>query len=332
MSITNAISAIAVVGSIIVTGADYPPAIRLLGAHRPVRLDDEHRQRVSHHRPHAEDVQDRHPPGPRVASHESLVRAAGLHRRHGPLRLRAALDERAGHRPARRLRRRGGDDARDRGHLGPARGGTPRLDRPGAGGRRGGRRAALPRAAHRGAAADRAVACVRRARGRAGRHGQVLPLAGRGAGEPDGLPDGGDHRRGHPGVSHLHRQPHGGRQAAGSEMDPAAAGHLPAAEPDQPPAAGRRGGGGRGPGAQSDGVVGGVGLPGHHRPRPAVRRAPDHPDRRRRHADRDRNPQRLRRPLRRGHGVRARQQAPDHRGRARRLQRPHPGRSSCARR
>ena len=31
MSITNAISAIAVVGSIIVTGADYPPVIRLLG-------------------------------------------------------------------------------------------------------------------------------------------------------------------------------------------------------------------------------------------------------------------------------------------------------------
>ena len=32
MSITNAISAIAVVGSIIVTGSDYPPKIRLLGA------------------------------------------------------------------------------------------------------------------------------------------------------------------------------------------------------------------------------------------------------------------------------------------------------------
>jgi H+-translocating NAD(P) transhydrogenase subunit alpha len=32
MSITNAISAIAVVGSIIVTGADYPRAIRILGA------------------------------------------------------------------------------------------------------------------------------------------------------------------------------------------------------------------------------------------------------------------------------------------------------------
>ncbi len=32
MSLTNAISAIAVVGSIIVTGADYPPEIRILGA------------------------------------------------------------------------------------------------------------------------------------------------------------------------------------------------------------------------------------------------------------------------------------------------------------
>ena len=32
MSLTNAISAIAVVGSIIVTGADYPPTIRLVGA------------------------------------------------------------------------------------------------------------------------------------------------------------------------------------------------------------------------------------------------------------------------------------------------------------
>ena len=32
MSITNAISAIAVVGSIIVTGADYPEGIRIMGA------------------------------------------------------------------------------------------------------------------------------------------------------------------------------------------------------------------------------------------------------------------------------------------------------------
>jgi NAD(P) transhydrogenase subunit alpha len=32
MSITNAISAIAVVGSLAVTGSDYPPVIRILGA------------------------------------------------------------------------------------------------------------------------------------------------------------------------------------------------------------------------------------------------------------------------------------------------------------
>jgi NAD(P) transhydrogenase subunit alpha len=32
MSLTNAISAIAVVGSIVVTGADYPTTIRILGA------------------------------------------------------------------------------------------------------------------------------------------------------------------------------------------------------------------------------------------------------------------------------------------------------------
>ncbi len=32
MSLTNAISAIAVVGSIVVTGADHPPEIRVLGA------------------------------------------------------------------------------------------------------------------------------------------------------------------------------------------------------------------------------------------------------------------------------------------------------------
>ena len=50
------------------------------------------------------------------------------------------------------------------------------LDRPGdrRGVRR--RRAAVPGAAHRGAAADRAVACLWRPGGRPGRHRQVLPL------------------------------------------------------------------------------------------------------------------------------------------------------------
>jgi proton-translocating NAD(P)+ transhydrogenase subunit alpha len=32
MSLTNAISAIAVVGSLVVTGADYPQTIRIIGA------------------------------------------------------------------------------------------------------------------------------------------------------------------------------------------------------------------------------------------------------------------------------------------------------------
>jgi len=56
MSLTNAISAIAVVGSIVVTGADHPLTIRILARWRS-RLDDEHRQRLHDHRPHAQDVQ-----------------------------------------------------------------------------------------------------------------------------------------------------------------------------------------------------------------------------------------------------------------------------------
>ena len=38
----------------------------------------------------------------------------------------------------------------------------------------------------------------------------------------------------HPGLPDLHRQPHGGGQAAGGEVDPAAAGHLSGAEREQP--------------------------------------------------------------------------------------------------
>ena len=63
MSITNAISAIAVVGSIIVTGADYPLRDPDPRRDRAVRLDDQHRERLPDHRPDAEDVQDRAKPG-----------------------------------------------------------------------------------------------------------------------------------------------------------------------------------------------------------------------------------------------------------------------------
>ena len=98
MSITNAISAIAVVGSIIVTGADYPREIRILGA---IALFASMTNIVSGFlitdrmlKMFKTDTQA----GPGAASHEPRPGAARLHRRDGAVRLRAALDERAGHR------------------------------------------------------------------------------------------------------------------------------------------------------------------------------------------------------------------------------------------
>ena len=67
-----------------------------------------------------------------------------------------------------------------------------------------------------------------------------------------------------------------------------------------------------------------VAFAGHRAARARLRRAADHPDRRRRHADGDRDPQLLRRAVRGGDGLRARQQAAHHRRRPRRLQRPDP--------
>ena len=230
-----------------------------------------------------------------------------------------------GDRAARRVRRRGRHGARGRRHLGPARGGPPPLDRHRDRGRVRGRHSALPGAAHRGAPADRAVARLRRTGRRPGRHRQVLPLARRGPGEPHRVPDGRHHRRDHPGLPDLHRQPHGGGQAAGGEMDPPAAGDLSAAERHQHRPAGRRGR--RWASAlvlHPTAAVGADRVSRHHRAGAALRRAADHPDRRRRHADGDRDPQLLRRPLGGRDGVRAGQQAADHRGRARRLQRPDP--------
>ncbi len=121
-------------------------------------------------------------------------------------------------------------------------------------------------------------------------------------------------------------QPDGGRQAAGGEVDPAAAGDLSAARTSSNLGllADRRRRAAS-PSSASDRRAGRRTLfPRDHRARAALRRAADHPDRRRRHADRHRDPELLRRPLRGGDGLRARQQAAHHRRRARRVERPHP--------
>ena len=57
MSLTNAISAIAVVGAIIIAGEQHT-TLSTSWRGRPVRLDDQYRQRLSDHRPDAEDVQE----------------------------------------------------------------------------------------------------------------------------------------------------------------------------------------------------------------------------------------------------------------------------------
>ena len=57
MSLTNAISAIAVVGSIIIAGEQKTPLQHHPRRHRGRRVHDQHRQRLPDHRPDAEDVQ-----------------------------------------------------------------------------------------------------------------------------------------------------------------------------------------------------------------------------------------------------------------------------------
>ena len=105
MSLTNAISAIAVVGAIIDRrrAADHPQH----GArhHRRRRLDDQHRQRLPDHRPHAQDVQEA------GAAAESMIEPSDpgrvyLAARRSAVHLLAEVDERPEDRPPRRARRR----------------------------------------------------------------------------------------------------------------------------------------------------------------------------------------------------------------------------------
>ena len=131
----------------------------------------------------------------------------------------------------------------------------------------------------------------------------------------------GDRARSHPRLPHLHRQPDGGGQAAG---DRSRRGRSPIATRTSSTClllalavvVGLL------PGAGRSRLL--AGLCGARRAVADLRRAADHPDRRRRHADGDLAAELLRRPVGRGDGLRARQQAADHRRRARRIVRLHP--------
>ncbi len=60
MSLTNAISAISVVGAILVAGAGGAPKLsQVLGCVAVRRVHHQHRQRIPDHRSHAEDVSEK---------------------------------------------------------------------------------------------------------------------------------------------------------------------------------------------------------------------------------------------------------------------------------
>ena len=191
------------------------------------------------------------------------------------------------------------------------------LDRRRDGDRDGDRRAAVEGAADRGAAADRALPCVRRAGGGAGRHGEVRAVAA--GGRADAVPHLRDRDRSDSRRPDLHRQPDGRRQASGNHPDPPD--HLQGTEHHQSRPAGDRRRLGDLPG-RPPGTV--VAVRHHPGPVAGLRRAADHPDRRRRHADGDLAAERLRRPGGRRDGVRAREQGAHHRRRARRIVGPDP--------
>ena len=154
----------------------------------------------------------------------------------GALHLLAQVDERPEDRPQRRLRRRRGDGPRGGRHAAASRHRQLHLDlhRASCSARR--RRAAVVGAADGRAAADGAVARLRRPGGRPGRHRQVLPVPARR--RADRVPHRRDRASRCARAADLHGQPGGGRQAAGSAAD--AAGDLPGPELRQLRAARRR--------------------------------------------------------------------------------------------
>ena len=59
MSLTNAISAISIVGALIITGKAETPLSTMLGMARGHRLHDQRDRRLPHHLPHDQDVQEK---------------------------------------------------------------------------------------------------------------------------------------------------------------------------------------------------------------------------------------------------------------------------------
>ena len=315
MSLTNAISAIAVVGSIIIAGEQKTTFAHRARHDRGRRLDDQHRERLPDHRPHAQDVQGA---GAALDDRASSTQLGYLVAAT-PLRLLAALAQRA-------RRRRGAA-------CWPA---SPAWASP-CSARCCTRRSsnftwiaiALVVGTAIGIPLSRVplTAVPQRTALSHAFGGLAAGLVGTAKyslwlddGRAHRVPHRRDRGRGDPRLPDLHRQPDGGRQAPGGDPDPAD--HLPRPELREPRAARDRGRCRR-RGWSSDPTrwplfpsIVGLSL--------LVRRAADHPDRRRRHADRDLAPELLRGPRRGGDGLRAREQAADHRGRARRLLGPHP--------
>ena len=169
--------------------AARPRLSTILGAIAVVRLDDQHRQRLPDHRSHAEDVQEEGA----AASESTDDRSARLPRLGRAVHPLAQVDERPDDGAPRRLRRR----RRAWRWPSSARCSSPTSSAtPGSSSRivlgTHRRRAAVVGAADRRAAADRAVARVRRPGRRPGRHGEVLPVPARR--RPHRLPHGRDRR------------------------------------------------------------------------------------------------------------------------------------------
>ena len=225
MSLTNAISAIAVVGSILLAGEKHDTLTTVLGT---VAVAASMTNIVSGFL-----ITDRmlkmfkKREGPNAVSRRwSSTSSRRLPPGHRALRLLAQVALAPGDGAARRLRRR----LRHERRRSSARSLYPEIvdytwilvalvvgtaDR----------RAALARAAHRGAAADGALARLRRPRRRPRRHRQVLPLAARArrSSPPSAWRD---RPRGAARLPDLHRLADGGGQAAG---DPADRGRSPTA-------------------------------------------------------------------------------------------------------